>query len=77
MPGGVEVGQEGLEFLIGFEDAGLRHVIDRFDRLNALAPHLIRDRLGYRRPAVSRATHILSVPVLRESRSGGRQQILR
>ena len=43
IPGGVYVGQEGLEFLIGFEDAGLRHVIDRFDRPDALAPHLLRD----------------------------------
>jgi hypothetical protein len=53
MPGGTKVGQELLELFIGREDARLRKIVYRFDWANALAPHLIRNRLRCGRPVIA------------------------
>ena len=45
MTGGVDVREELLQFLIGLENAILRHVLDRLDRLDTLALHLLIDGL--------------------------------
>ena len=41
MASSVDVGEELFQFLVGLEDLILRHVLDRLDRLDALALDLL------------------------------------
>lgn len=51
----------GVQFLVGVEDAVLRGVISRVDRVHALVPRLLADRVGAGMGSRPRAAQVRSV----------------